>query len=377
MSESDREKMAHAPLLVLALTACATAQDPRQLKTLAAKRWTVPGIGLEMVRIPPGRFIMGSPNDEPFRRDDEAQHEVTITKPFYMGIYEVTQEQYYKVMVPDFDHDSWQYARGPLHGGLALFYRHRTGRGDYIGGKLNLDHPMECVTWFKACEFCRRITEQERKAGRLPKGYVYRLPTEAEWEYACRAGTTGPYNIQPPNNHPESLTDPGYLSSFANVGGGKTMPVGQRKPNAWGLYDMHGNVYEWCLDWHGPYPSGPVKDPTGPPNGTRRVARGGCFNGPAPYSPPGQIARGDCFSGAGPFLRSASRYSFDPAVNFYAILGFRVVLAPRLAKPWVRAQAHRSLGRAFETEKAGLGRHKAPQEPDPESTGIGRRGPAP
>jgi len=195
---------------------------------------------------------------------------------------------------------------------------------------LNLQHPMECVTWRKAMEFCRKVTQRERKAGRLPKGYVYRLPTEAEWEYACRAGSKGSYNVEGDGDKKDHLKSPAYLKSFANVGAGKTMNVGQRKPNAWGLYDMHGNVYEWCLDWYGPYPAGEVKDPTGPAEGKKRVARGGCFNGPAPHSPPGVIARADSFSGIGPFLRSASRYKFDPDVNFYAILGFRVVLAPEV-----------------------------------------------
>ncbi len=300
----------------------------KQVKALQADKWTVPGMGLRMVRIPAGRFVMGSPESESDRRDDEVRHEVTISRPFYMGICEVTQQEYYDVMLPDFDHDSWPYARGPIHQGLALFYRARTGRDDYEGGKLNLRHPMECVTWHRARAFCRRVSERECKAGRLPKGYVYRLPTEAEWEYACRAGSKGPYNVKADRDGKEYLKSADYLGSFANVGGGKTMPVGQRKPNAWGLYDMHGNVYEWCLDWYGPYASGKVKDPTGPAEGERRVARGGCFNGPAPFSPPGQIARSDCFSGAGPFLRSASRYSFSPGVSFYAILGFRVVLGP-------------------------------------------------
>ena len=322
-----------APVLVLVLVSrtAGASEGVAQLKALKAREWALPELGLKLVRIPAGQFVMGSPRDEADRHDDEVRHKVTISTPFYMGAYEVTQKEYYDVMLPDFDHDSWQYARGPLHAGLALFYRHRTGGGDYTGGKLNLRHPMECVTWHKAREFCRKITERERKADRLPKGYVYRLPTEAEWEYACRAGTTGPYNVRADRNGAEYLRSAEYLSSFANVGGGKTTDVGGRKPNAWGLYDMHGNVYEWCLDWYGPYPSGEVKDPPGAATGKKRVARGGCFNGPVPYSPPGQIARGDAFSGAGPFLRSASRGRFSPDVSFYAILGFRVVLGKALA----------------------------------------------
>ncbi len=318
------------PLLALVLAggAAGASDDASQLRALKAKQWTVPALGLKMVRIPAGSFAMGSPQDEIDRRKDETQHQATIGNPFYMGVYEVTQEEYYSVMLPDFDHDSWQYARGPIHAGLALFYRERKGRGDYTGGKLRLRNPMECVPWVKAREFCQKVTERERKAGRLPKGYVYRLPTEAEWEYACRAGSTGPYNVKGDTDTAEHLRSADYLNSFANVGGGSPVKVGSRKPNAWGLYDMHGNVYEWCLDWYGPYPTGRVKDPTGPAEGKGRVARGGCFNGPAPYSPPGQIARGDCFSGAGPFLRSASRYRFSPDVDFYAILGFRVVLGP-------------------------------------------------
>jgi len=293
-----------------------------------AKQWTVAGIDLKMVRIPAGRFVMGSGPGELDRRDDEVAHEVTIGKPFYMGVYEVTQKQYYDIMVPDFDHDSWPYARGPLHEGLALFYRARSNRLDYEGGKLNLDHPMECVTWDKAREFCRKITARARKAGRLPKGYVYRLPTEAEWEYACRAGTKTAYNIPPARNDADYLRSGDYLARFANVAAGKPMPVGRLKPNAWGLYDMHGNVWEWCSDWYGPYAKGKAVDPSGPAEGKTRVARGGSFNGPVEHSPPGQVARGNSFIGAGPFLRSASRCAFSPTVNYYAILGFRIVLAP-------------------------------------------------
>ena len=319
-------------VLLLAGGAALAPDDAAAMKTLKAKDWTVPALEMKMKLIPAGTFIMGSGKTEADRREDEVRHEVTITRPFYMGVHEVTQKQYYDIMLPDFDHDSWQYARGPIHAGLALFYRERKGREDYQGGKLRLQNPMECVTWHKAVEFCRKITERGRKAGRLPKGYVYRLPTEAEWEYACRAGTKGPYNVEGDGDKKDYLKSADYLGSFANVGAGSTLPVGQKKPNAWGLYDMHGNVYEWCLDWYGPYPTGKAKDPAGPGEGKKKIARGGCFNGPAPHSPPGVIARADSFSGIGPFLRSASRNRFSPDVNFYAICGFRVVLAPEAGK---------------------------------------------
>ncbi|MBT3201892.1 MAG: SUMF1/EgtB/PvdO family nonheme iron enzyme [Phycisphaerales bacterium] len=299
------------------------------VKTLKSKDYTVPCIKMKMKLIPAGSFTMGSAKSEPYRRADEVQHKVTISKPFYMGACEVTQKQYYDIMLPGFDHESWQYVRGPIHAGTAFFYRARKARYVYEGGKLNLQHPMECVTWEKAREFCRKITELERKAKRLPKGYVYRLPTEAEWEYACRAGAKGPYNVASDGKTAQQLKDPKYIKTFANVGEGKPIDVGQKKPNAWGLYDMHGNVYEWCLDWYAPYPNRDDKDPVGPPKGTQRVARGGCFNGTAPLAPPGVIARADSFSSIGPFMRSASRGRFAPDVNFYAIIGFRVVLAPK------------------------------------------------
>ena len=293
------------PALIAAGVVIAQKPPKADINKLKAEKRTVPGLGLKMVRIPAGRFVMGSDADEADHREDEVQHEVTITSPFYMGVYEVTQKEYYDIMLPDFNHDDWQYWRGPLHAGAAFFYREWPARFVYTGGKLRLQNPMECVTWHKAVEFCQKITERERKAGRLPKGYVYRLPTEAEWEYACRSGTKGPYNVEGDGKSKD------YLKSFANMHADKTMPVGQKKPNAWGLYDMHGNVYEWCLDWYGPYPAGKAKDPTGPGEGKEKVARGGCWSSDDTH-----------------FLRSASRYKFNPDINFYAILGFRVVLGP-------------------------------------------------
>jgi len=304
-----------------------------QIAQLKAEEWTVPTLGMKLARIPAGSFMMGSPQNEADRREDEVQHEVTISRPFYMGVYEVIQKEYYDIMLPDFDHDSWMYLRGPLHAGAAFHYRERAVPSwrSWMGSKeMKLRYPMECVTWHKARQFCRKVTQRERKAGRVPKGYVYRLPTEAEWEYAWRAGEKGPYNVKPEGDDADVLKSAEYLKSFAVIDGGKTRKVGERTPNAWGLYDMHGNVYEWCLDWYGDYPTGKVKDPTGPTEGRLKTARGGCFTGPPPHSPPGNAPRGDAAGDAGAFMRSASRDKFDPDANFYAILGFRVVLAPEV-----------------------------------------------
>jgi formylglycine-generating enzyme required for sulfatase activity len=316
--------------VILACGAVLVGDNAADLAVMKAKQLTVPKVDMKMMRIPAGSFIMGSPKTEQYRSSNETQHKVTITRPFYMGACEVTQKQYYDLMLPGFDHDAWQFARGPIHAGTAMFYRSRSGRGDFVGGKLNLKQPMECVTWEKAREFCRKVTDLERKAGRLPKGYIYRLPTEAEWEYACRAGAKGRYNVKGEKDTLEYLKSSKFINSFANVAEGKPVDVAQKKPNAWGLYDMHGNVYEWCLDWYGPYSGGDEKDPIGPATGIKRVARGGSFNGALPYAPPGVIPQRDVYKTIGPFIRSASRYGLRPDVSFYAICGFRVVLGPEV-----------------------------------------------
>jgi formylglycine-generating enzyme required for sulfatase activity len=262
------------------------------------------------------------------RQEDEARHEVTISKPFYVGVYEVTQRQYYKLMMPDYDFDAWKYKRGPIADGAAYCFRYPTEAGlifgaSATGGPQTDLNPMECVTWEEAREFCAKVTEVERKAGRLPEGYVYRLPTEAEWEYACRAGTQGPYNVD--GNYTEIVS----LRKFAWVAGAGsspgTRPVGKnREPNAWGLYDMHGNVYEWCLDWYGPYPEGKVTDPVGPAEGKEKVIRGGGFSGYKKDE--------DMDVRVHPFLRSAARYSVPPDLGYLAFVGFRVVLAPEAGR---------------------------------------------
>jgi formylglycine-generating enzyme required for sulfatase activity len=180
------------------------------------------GVSMKLVRIRPGKFMMGEEKD---------QHEVTISKPFYIGVTEVTQAQYEAVM-----------GTNP----------------SILKGATN---PVETVSWNDATEFCKKLSKKTRQA--------VRLPTEAEWEYACRAGTKTGFSF---GDADDGLGD--YAWYLANSGN-TTHPVGQKKPNAWGLYDMHGNVWEWCADWSGDYPKGAVTDPQGPASGSTRVLRGG------------------------------------------------------------------------------------------------------
>jgi formylglycine-generating enzyme required for sulfatase activity/serine/threonine protein kinase len=226
---------------------------------------TTNSIGMKFVVIPAGEFMMGSPEDEPGHRDDETLHKVTLTQPFQIGMHEVTQEQYQKVM--------------------------GTNPSDRKGPQ----NPVEMVSWNDAVEFCRKLSEQpEEKAA----GSVYRLPTEAQWEYTCRAGTTTGYSFG------DSESELGDYARYLDNSQNTTHPVGQKKPNAWGLYDMHGNVFEWCQDWYGDYPSGLVTDPTGPISSDRRVLRGGSFYNQASH------------------VRSARRANVQPDYRG-ADLGFR------------------------------------------------------
>ncbi|MDP6634547.1 MAG: SUMF1/EgtB/PvdO family nonheme iron enzyme [Phycisphaerae bacterium] len=317
-------------VLVSLLCGISVAQDTAAVKLLHDKDYTVAGIGMKMKLIPAGTFTMGSPTDEMCRRKDEVQHKVTISRPFYMGVYEVTQREFYKLMMPpDYDYEAWRFKRGPIHDGTAFCWRYPRGGGlingsGATGGDLTDLNPMECVTWARAREFCKKLTDIERAAGRLPKGYVYRLPTEAEWEYACRAGTKTPYNVECDPGDLNSIRKFAHVASFSFTSFG-TRKVGERKPNAWGLYDMHGNVYEWCLDWYGPYDKSVAKDPIGPVKGTEKVVRGGCFSG-VHKGDKKRHNKKDLDEQVNPFLRSAARYSIPPAISSYAILGFRVVL---------------------------------------------------
>lgn len=330
--QSGPGRASRAGVIILALSTWSlSAFAEESVGGLPESGRTVPGIGLEMARIPAGRFIMGSPKKEEFRRDDETPHRVTISKPFWMGVHEVTQQQFYQLTIPDFDLEGWLYFRGPITEGGAFHYRKQPPGVMHVKGEERQpDFPMECVSWLRAVDYCKTLTEIESKAGRLPKGYVYRLPSEAEWEYACRAGSPGMFNVEVDTERlkkealefPEDTSKQKTLNTFAfanpiNPRWSKTDKVGNgRKANAWGLYDMHGNVAEWVLDTYGPYSA--VKDSTDPVSfrdGEEKVIRGGSI------------------AGGYPFMRSATRYSVRPDANYYGFVGFRVVLAPAVKIP--------------------------------------------
>ena len=253
---------------LLALLHPAKAQAPKEITN---------SIGVKLVLIPKGTFMMGSPESEQGRYENETQHEVTISKDYYLGVYEVTQAQYEKVM------------------GKNLSYF----QGAKVGNE-NADLPVENVSWDEAVKFCKKLSAlpEEKKAGR-----VYRLPTEAEWEYACRAGSKTAYSF---DDEEGLLPEYGWFSRNSSR---RTHTVGLLEPNAWGLHDMHGNVWEWCSDWYEEYPKGAVSDPTGPKEGSYRVLRGGCWGNEA----------ADC--------RSAFRSGYDPSLRFNG-LGFRLALSP-------------------------------------------------
>ncbi len=259
---------------------------------------------IEMVSISSGTFSMGSPNGETGRENDETQHQVTLSG-FKMSKYQVTQEQYQVVMGSNPSYFTTAKGKAPAEG--------------EIDGK----RPVEYVTWYDAVEFCNKISVLEGLqevytiSGRTPaSGYPitnatvtadfnkngYRLPTEAQWEYACRAGTTTAYNTV---GGGASISD--NTGWYTNNSEGKTHQVGLKPANAWGLYDMHGNVYEWCWDWFGNYSTNAQPDPTGVNNGTFRVIRGGSFAEQAKY------------------LRSAYRSDLEPE-NYDQDLGIRLVL---------------------------------------------------
>jgi sulfatase modifying factor 1 len=225
-------------------------------------------IGMEFVLIPAGRFLMGSPANEPGRAENEGpQREVQITKPFYLGKYEVKVSEFREfVKATQYKTDA------ETKGGAVIRVKEKWERKEGItwyspGISQKDDHPVVCLAWSDAVDYAKWLAQKT--------GHAYRLPTEAEWEYACRAGSQQAYSFG---------SDARELSKFGwylENSGGKTRPVGQKKPNSWGLFDMHGNVWEWCQDYYGKYPAGRAADPAGPARGSIRVIRGGGWASPA------------------------------------------------------------------------------------------------
>jgi uncharacterized protein (TIGR02996 family) len=255
-------------------------------RDLAERRGGLPvrlvnGLGMEFRLIPPGTFLMGSPESEPGRYDDEGpQHMVELTRPFYLGVYPVTQREYEAVMGHNPSHFTPERDGGPLH-------------------------PVEMVSWERCRAFCDRLSARE--AGR-----TYELPTEAEWEYACRAGTTTGCFFG------DDAAKLGEYAWYWENAGERTHEVGTKKANAWGLFDMHGNVLQWCADGPREYAKeagkSPIKDPKSPLDGARRVLRGGSWH----YNPR--------------YCRAAYRKDHEPGYR-YVNIGFRVVLRPAPRTP--------------------------------------------
>ncbi len=272
-------------------------------------------LGMKLVHVPSGTFFMGSPQTEAGREKEETQHEVELTKGFYLGAHEVTVGQFREFVKAtnhqtDAEKDgkgSW----GPDAVGKFVMDAKFTWKNP--GFEQTDEHPVVNVSWDDAKVFCKWLSEKEKK--------TYRLPTEAEWEYACRAGTKTAYAH---GDDPEGLSAGGNVGDAtarakfpawtlgikAKDGHAFAAPVGQFKKNAFGLHDMHGTVWEWCEDWYDPmgYTTDKVKDPTGPITGSARVQRGGGWSS-APHR-----------------TRSASRVGRDPASYRGAYLGFRIAL---------------------------------------------------
>jgi formylglycine-generating enzyme required for sulfatase activity len=219
-------------------------------------------MGMEFVLIPAGKFTMGSPVGEPGRMENEGpQREVQITKPFYMGKYEVKVSEF-REFVKAAQYKTDAEANGGAYVRIKDKWERKAGL-HWMNPEFSQkdDHPVTCMAWSDAAEYGKWLTKKT--------GHAYRLPTEAEWEYACRARTQQAYSF---GTDARDLSKYGW---YAENSGGKTRPVGQKKPNALGLFDMHGNVIEWCQDWQGKYAGRPETNPTGPLRGQARILRGG------------------------------------------------------------------------------------------------------
>jgi formylglycine-generating enzyme required for sulfatase activity len=247
------------------------------------------GVTMEFVLILPGKFLMGSPTDERDHTAAETQHVVFITKPFYLAKYPTTQEQY-----------------EALTGNNPCAFSAKGGGKDQVKGLDTKRFPADSITWTGAKAYCDLLT---KKDGRRK----FRLPTEAEWEYACRAGTTTPYHFGSALNGKQANCDGTVPYGTDTKGPSLRRPttVGSYPANAWGLHDMHGNVYQWCEDWYGPYDGLPEKDPVrdGQQQQGSRVLRSGAW---------------DLYA---TFCRAAFRDHLNPDAH-NASVGFRVAFRP-------------------------------------------------
>ena len=290
-ANAARDRIAAARVLDPNAQGIAVAEE--RLRRLERKGVTN-SLGMRMKQIPGGTFQMGSPASERMRSANERQHHVTISREFLLGTTEVTQAQWVAVM--------------------------GTNPSDFRGD----ERPVEQVSWFDAVRFCNKLSEREgldlayridgsgARWNRDANGY--RLPTEAEWEYACRAGTEAPFHF----GNDITWNQVNYVFRYdpysVRQGAGRTVAVGSLPPNAWGLHNMHGNVSEWCWDWYAPYQPGSAVGPDGPEDGTQRVRRGGgCF-----------AFDRDC--------RSANRHCSEPTVRTRSI-GFRLARSPLAPLP--------------------------------------------
>jgi formylglycine-generating enzyme required for sulfatase activity len=265
------------------------ADGPLEVTVIALGNEFTNALGMKLKRIKAGTFTMGSPDTEDGRFDSEGpQHKVTITQPFYLGVCPVTQREYEQVI-----------GKNP-----SCFSKDGGGK-DKVQGLDTRRFSVETVSWDEAVALCEALNKQDKNK---PAEWGYGLQTEAEWEYACRAGTTTAYSF---GDDPKQLGDYAWFWDNAEQ---RAHEVGTRKPNPWGLYDMHGGVWQWCADHYGQYESGDFKDPKGPDSGEGRVLRGGSwYNGPR-----------NC--------RSAYRVVNDPGYRHFFI-GFRVVLRPPARTP--------------------------------------------
>lgn len=260
---------------------------PLKVGQKAGEAWNGNSLQMPFCWCPPGKFVMGSPTSEVGRNSGlERQVEVTLTQGFWLGKFEVTQAEFQVVM------------------------KKNPSQYQQLAQLNTAKFPVESVTWTEADNFCRKLTEQEREGGRLPDGWEYRLPTYAQWEYACRAGTTTAtaFGDQIGSQQANVKGEPPYNGAEKGPYLRRPTTVGRYAANAWGLHDMHGNVWEWCQDW-AEYSRPGGTDPVGDLTGTLKTARGGAWNDPAALS------------------RSANRRSNNIDYQNNGI-GFRVALVP-------------------------------------------------